>query len=58
MMNRLFWKIFLSFWVSLILFAGSGLLAASLFLERTRAQNEVESPRDRQLTYIGGAASR
>lgn len=55
MMSRLFWKIFLSFWVSLILFAGSGLLAASLFLERTRAQNEVESPRDRQLTYIGEA---
>lgn len=55
MMNRLFWKIFLSFWVSLILFAGAGLLAASLFLEYTRAQNEIESPRDRHLNYVGEA---
>lgn len=55
MMNRLFWKIFLSFWISLILFAGAGLLAASLFLERTRAQDEIESPRDRHLTYINEA---
>ena len=55
MMNRLFWKIFLSFWISLILFAGAGLLAASLFLERTRAQDEIESPRDRQITYINEA---
>jgi len=55
MMNHLFGKIFLSFWVSLILFAGAGLLAASLFLERTRAQNEIESPRDRHLSYINEA---
>ena len=55
MMNRLFWKIFLSFWVSLILFTGAGLLAASLFLEYTRAQNEIESPRDRHLSYVGEA---
>ncbi|ABA57194.1 signal transduction histidine kinase [Nitrosococcus oceani ATCC 19707] len=55
MMNRLFWKIFLSFWISLILFAGAGLLAASLFLERTHAQDEIESPRDRHLTYINEA---
>ncbi len=57
MMNRLFWKIFLSFWISLILFAGAGLLAASLFLERARAQDEIESPRDRHLTYINEARS-
>lgn len=54
-MNRLFWKIFLSFWISLILFAGASLLAASLFLERTHAQDEIESPRDRHLTYINEA---
>ena len=51
-MHRLFWKIFLSFWISLILFAGGSLLAASLFLERTRAQDTIESPRDRHLSYV------
>lgn len=54
-MHRLFWKIFLSFWISLILFAGASLLAASLFLERTRTQDEIESPRARHLTYINEA---
>ena len=57
MMNRLFWKIFLSFWISLILFTSAGLLAASLFLERTHAQDEIESPRDRYLTYVNEARS-
>ena len=51
-MHRLFWKIFLSFWLSLILFASVSLLTASLFLERTRAQDTTESPRDRHLNYI------
>jgi len=53
--HRLFWKIFLSFWFSLILFVGISLLAASLFLERTRAQDTIESPRDRHLSYIEAA---
>jgi len=52
MMHRLFWKIFLSFWLSLILFAGMSLLAAALFLEHTRKQDEIESPRARHLSYI------
>jgi len=51
-MYRLFWKIFLSFWCSLVLFAGVSLLAASLFLERTRALDALESPRTRQATYV------
>ena len=51
-MHHLFWKIFLSFWFSLILFASASLLAASLFLERTRAQDAIESPRTRHLIYI------
>jgi len=51
-MNRLFWKIFLSFWISLVLFAGISLLAASLFLEHMRGQDEMESPRDRHISYI------
>jgi two-component system sensor histidine kinase CpxA len=51
-MHRLFWKIFLSFWFSLILFAGASLLAASLFLERTRGQDAIESPRSRLFAYI------
>ena len=51
-MHRLFWKIFLSFWFSLILFAGVSLLATSLFLERVRTQDVNESLRDRHLSYI------
>ena len=54
-MHALFWKIFFSFWLSLILFVGVSLLAASLYLEHTRAQDQVESPRARLLNYTGEA---
>ena len=50
-MHQLFWKIFFSFWLSLILFVGVSLLAATLYLEHTRAQDQIESPRARLLTY-------
>jgi len=51
-MSRLFWKIFLSFWFSLILFAVASILAASSYLEHTRAQDAIDSPRDRIAGYI------
>ena len=50
-MHQLFWKIFFSFWLSLILFVGVSLLAATLYLENTRAQDQIESPRARLLNY-------
>ena len=46
-MHRLVWKIFLSFWAALILFAGATLLSASHYLEHTRQQDEGAGPRER-----------
>jgi two-component system sensor histidine kinase CpxA len=46
-MHRLFWKIFLSFWVLLILFAGATMFTASQYLERTRAEQEAAGPHER-----------
>lgn len=43
-MHRLFWKIFLSFWVALALFSAATLLATSQYLERVRAQRAASSP--------------
>ena len=39
-MHRLFWKLFLSFWVALLLFATGVLIAASLYLDRAREARE------------------
>jgi two-component system sensor histidine kinase CpxA len=54
-MHQLFWKIFFSFWFSLILFVSVSLLAATLYLEHTRAQDEIESPRARLSSYADEA---
>jgi two-component system sensor histidine kinase CpxA len=48
-MHRLFWKLFLSYWITLILFTLGCLVAASLYLDRTRAQPDA-SPME---TYAG-----
>ena len=50
-MHRLFWKIFLSFWVTLILFAAATILTASHFLDQMRARQEATSPHERMLSY-------
>ena len=50
-MHRLYWKIFVSFWVALILFAGATMFAASQFLDRLREQQEVTSPFERFRQY-------
>jgi len=50
-MHRLYWKIFLSFWVALILFAGATMYAASHFLDRLREQQELTSPFERFRSY-------
>lgn len=54
-MYRLFWKIFLSFWIALILFSGATILTASLFLERMRTQSDIAHPRERLLNYAAQA---
>ena len=46
-MHRLFWKIFLSFWVALVLFAAATMFSASQYLEHTRQQEEAAGPRAR-----------
>ena len=46
-MHRLFWKIFLSFWVALVLFAAATMFSASQYLEHTRQQEEAAGPRER-----------
>ncbi len=50
-MHRLFWKIFLSFWVALILFSAATMIAASHFLDRLREQQELTSPYERFRNY-------
>jgi two-component system, OmpR family, sensor histidine kinase CpxA len=50
-MHRLFWKIFLSFWLALIVFAAAAMLAASNYIETVRAQNEERAPLERLLRY-------
>jgi two-component system, OmpR family, sensor histidine kinase CpxA len=45
-MHSLFWKIFLSFWGTLILFALATLLTMNLFLEHKREQQGQFSPRE------------
>lgn len=54
-MHRLVWKIFFSFWFSLIIFAGASLTVASLFVEHARSEDTNQSPRDRLKGYVGEA---
>ena len=54
-MHRLFWKIFLSFWAALILFAGAAMLTASHYLEQARMENAAISPRARLLSHVSDA---
>ena len=51
-MHSLFWKIFITFWVSLVLFASLSVLSASVYIEHTRTQDDTESPRQRILSYL------
>jgi two-component system, OmpR family, sensor histidine kinase CpxA len=54
-MHSLFWKMFLSFWVALILFAGATLFTTSHYLEQTQRQNEASSPRERLMQSVAEA---
>ena len=44
-MNSLFWKIFISFWLSLILFSGLTLWSTSHYLDTARAKTHKAQPR-------------
>ena len=54
-MHSLFWKIFLSFWVALLLFAGATLFTTSHYLEQAQRQNEASSPRERLMQSVAEA---
>lgn len=51
-MYRLFWKIFLSFWLTLIIFAAVLMFAVSSYLEHTRTQQDIGSMRERLSEYF------
>ncbi|MDE2600572.1 MAG: HAMP domain-containing protein [Rhodocyclaceae bacterium] len=53
--QRLFWKLFLSFWVALLLFAVGVLYAASAYLDATRERYDQQNPRERN-EYVFGSA--
>ena len=51
-MKSLFWKIFVSFWLALILFAGLTLWATSHYLENIRQETERVQPRENTVVYL------
>lgn len=46
-MHRLFWKLFVTYWAALILFALGSLFAASFYLEQTHARHDSTSPMEK-----------
>lgn len=56
-MHSLFWKIFLSFWGALILFALATLLSMNLFLEHKRQEQGQVSPREYMRKLVDEARS-
>lgn len=51
-MKSLFWKIFVSFWLALILFSGLTLWATSHYLEKARSETNNNQPRNNTINYI------
>ena len=51
-MHRLFWKVFLSVWAALILFAAIVILVASQLVDRSRAEERPGDPRARLARYL------
>ncbi|HWU85310.1 MAG TPA: hypothetical protein VN028_08225, partial [Rhodocyclaceae bacterium] len=54
---RIFWKLFLSFWVALLLFALGVLYAASAYLDATRERYDAQDPRARNDSVFASAQS-
>src|SRR5690242_19015019 len=58
-MHRLFWKLFLSYWMVLVLFASAVVVSSSLYIDRLRAHRDSEPPYtqySRELTEARAAA--
>jgi len=51
-MKSLFWKIFVSFWLALILFAGLTLWTTSHYLEKARSETNTNQLRNNTTEYI------
>jgi len=51
-MNNLFWKIFVSFWLSLILFSGLTLWSTSHYLDNVRSRTHSVQPRQHVIHHI------
>ena len=51
-MHRLYWKIFLAFWLSLVFFVTITLVAASYYLQHTRSRAADENPHFRHMQLI------
>ena len=56
-MQRLYWKFFVSFWVALVLFAGTSLLLTAHYLDRLREQQDSRAPREHYRERIAEAQS-
>ena len=56
-MHRLFWKLFVTYWVALILFAMGSLFAASFYLDWTRARHDAANPMEEYVSLIETARS-
>ena len=54
-MHSLFWKMFISFWIALILFSGTTLFTTSQYLERIQQQNAFSSLHERLLQHVAEA---
>ena len=54
-MQRLFWKIFISFWLTLLLFAGATMYTTSIYLDNMRAQQNASSLHNRIVLFINEA---
>jgi two-component system sensor histidine kinase CpxA len=53
--HRLYWKIFLAFWLSLVFFVAVTLVAASYYLQQTRAGAVDQNPHQRHMALLAEA---
>lgn len=51
-MKSLFWKIFVSFWLALILFAGLTLWITSYYIEKSRSETDTYQLRSNTIEYL------
>lgn len=54
-MRRLFWKLFLTYWLALILFSAAALYLSNRYLESVRAQYEAVTLREDVLSHLASA---